>query len=572
MHEHGTTQSSRPLLVVGAVALATLGAGATIFATGNSQDVTSAQVAPTTASNAATADAPDTTEPAAPHSDAGAAPISVAEVTTVAPTEPDPDAEPTTEPTTAPDTEPDPEPGSMPEGLEPLDLTQPEEPAPFDGIVQAFAPVDLPQPTPQPTPVPTFEPFILTDDVAPSGGMAAGGLTFTAATGCADHCIADAVVSTAGGSSSRYDLRVELENPAHVEAFLSLAPIVRTDGGGHIPPSSVPTASGSAGFAWITSFDLEPATVYHLLVRAIDEHGMSSVAGTFTTAEAMGPAALTNPSACADGCLEFVSTEFADDGTELAIAVRVAVDTTIEFAWSTDQFVQGADGPTLTDPSARSIEAVAGSITTLRLSDLTPNTAYSIMATATDGMGGTDRIVGRVATPSPTITAGISRVHISGDGDDGRLNRGEIRFSFGTIGADGEHWGYRDEDKLASNTTIRLGRSAGGALQADGSGHYPSIQVFAGERDGHSVMTCFIAANPEGDWRPDATVTWCNNARTTWSSTYVPSMTLAEIEQLPTCEPFDVEHPGADRCAWVHTNPNSSDQVSFDMVVWFDID
>lgn len=562
MHEHGTTTSPRPFLVVGALALATVVSGAAMLATGDGQDVTSAQIAPTASSGATTSDAATTAEPAAPDTGTSTAPASVAEVTTV----------PTTEPAPDPDADVDPEPGSVPEGLEPLDLTEPEEPAPFDGIVQAFAPVDLPQPTPQPTPVPTFEPFVLTDGGEPTGGMAAGGLTFTAATGCGDHCISDATVSTAGGSSSRYDLRVELENPADVEAFLSFSPIVRTDDGGHLPPSSVPTASGSAGFAWTTSFDLEPATVYHLLVRASDEQGMSSVAGTFTTAEAMGPATLAAPSACADGCLEFVSTEFADDGTELAISVRVEVDTTIEFAWSTDQFVQGANGPTLTDPSTQAIDAVAGSITTLRLGDRTPNTAYSVMATATDGLGGTDRIVGRVATPSPTITAGISRVHISGDGDDGRTNRGEIRFSFGTIGGDNNPWGYRGEEKLSSNTTIRLGRSAGGALQADGSGHYPSVQVFAGERDGSSLLDCFVSAEPGNDWRPDDTVTWCNRERTTWSNTYVPSMTLAEIEQLPTCEPFGVEHPDADRCAWVHTNPNSSDQVSFDMVVWFDID
>ena len=67
-------------------------------------------------------------------------------------------------------------------------------------------------------------------------------------------------------------------------------------------------------------------------------------------------------------------------------------------------------------------------------------------------------------------------------------------------------------------------------------------------------------------------VTWCGDARTIWSSTYAPSLTLAEIEQLDTCAPFGVERSGADRCMWVHTPPNSSNQVSFDMVVWFDLD
>jgi hypothetical protein len=58
----------------------------------------------------------------------------------------------------------------------------------------------------------------------------------------------------------------------------------------------------------------------------------------------------------------------------------------------------------------------------------------------------------------------------------------------------------------------------------------------------------------------------CGTASVKCSQTYAPSVTFAEIEQFPSCLGFGIDHAGAGRCAWVRTNPNSSDQV------WFDCD
>ncbi len=183
-------------------------------------------------------------------------------------------------------------------------------------------------------------------------------------------------------------------------------------------------------------------------------------------------------------------------------------------------------------------------------------------------------MVASVATPSPVIRAGVEWVHIRGDGDDGDNDKGEIEFVFGTLGGgDGpERWGRRSEEKMPSNTRIGLGDDAAQEIRADGAGEYPAILVFAGERDGRNRFACTpVLGGPDGDWRPGL-VTWCGDARTIWSSASVPNLTLAEIEQLDSCIWFEVDQPDADRCMWVHTPPNSSNQVSFDMVVWFDLD
>lgn len=439
----------------------------------------------------------------------------------------------------------------------------PAPPIPVDPFVRVpFAVV----PIPVPIPVPPFQPVKLDADLEPDT-PAAGGRTFTAATGCGSHCITDASISTVGGASTSYDLSVDLDAPAEVEAFLSQSPIEQNDDGRHIPPFSQPTASGQAGSNWGTSFALEPATTYHLLVRARDAQGLSAVAGTFTTNEAIGPDVLTTPSPCLDGCLEDIRVEAADDGRSLSISIGSTVDVDIDLEWAQDTFVQTDNGPLLPNPWKEAMSVDAGSRTTTTMNTLTPHRTYSFIVVATDSFGSSDRWIATVATPSPVIIGGIDRVHISGDGDPGSINRGEISFSFGQ---EGRHWGYREREKLSSNSTVGLGRDSGAALEVDSSGRYPWIAVVASERDGVQFGTCFIAANPQGNWIPD-TITECRGARFMHSMARVPSMTLTEIEQLPTCETFDINHTGADRCTLIETLPNSDQQVSFEAVIWFDL-
>ena len=96
--------------------------------------------------------------------------------------------------------------------------------------------------------------------------------------------------------------------------------------------------------------------------------------------------------------------------------------------------------------------------------------------------------------------------------------------------------------------------------------------MYAGERDGSSVGTCFVGKDEDAGWWPDRQVVRCRNTYTTWSAAHVPAMTLPEIEQLPTCDGLGVDRPGADRCVRVSTSHRNPQQVSFDMVVWFDLD
>ena len=468
------------------------------------------------------------------------------------------------------------EPGARPDGIIPLDIDLRSS----DDSAEAtsdFEYVEMQQPAqPAPSPAP-FAAVDLTSGPSPTHTPSIDDLDFTAATGCAQHCIDDATITAVGGSSDDYRLDVSLESDADVEAYLSLAPIQRNADGHYIRPTSVPTASTHfAAEAWNTTFDLEPGTEYHLLVRANDEQGTSAVAGSFTTAPAFGPDELIAPMPCADGCLEWVSTDthpgalVGEGGTELSVTVAVDTDATLEFAWTTDPFVQTDDGPTLLDPIVDVRAATPDSNHTLHLTDLTPNTAYSVMITATDPIGGVDRMVGTIATPSPIISAAIERVHISGDGDDGNLNRGEIRFRYGAVGNEEQtvQWSAVPEQKIASNTVVDLNRP-GGVLRADGSGLYPTVVLYAGERDGEQIQVCFIGI--DDDWRPADSVTFCGRERTTWSNTYVPQLTFAEIEALPACGELGVTSVLGDRCMWVHTPPNGSDAVSFDMVVSFEL-
>lgn len=480
-----------------------------------------------------------------------------------------------------PEHDPDPVPGEEPDDLvppEPLDGPGvPAEPTPVDPFVRVpFTAIPTPVPI---NPVPPFLPVTLVADLEP-GTPAAGDRTFTAATGCGSHCITNAQISTVGGASTTYDLAVDLDvsGQPDVEAFLSQAPIERNADGQLIPPFSEPTASGQAGSEWApgvshweTSFALEPATTYHLLVRARDAQGQSAVAGTFTTAEAIGPDVLATPSPCLDGCLDAIRVEAADDGRSLSIDIGATVDADVEVAWASGSVVQTDDGPLIPNAHTETMSIGAGGRTTTTMNALEPNTAYSFIITATDSFGSSDRWVATVATTSPKITVGIDRIHVSGDGDDGRWNRGEISFSYGS--RDG-HWGFIEEDKISSNTTLRLDNDAAHTVSADAAGDYPWIALIAGERDGYSLRQCFVEAdpNPDGDWRPDSAFSYCNNARTTYSQIATPLMTMAEIEQLSDCAALDIDWAPADRCMLVETAPNSSEQVSFEFVVWFDLD
>ncbi|MEL6892578.1 MAG: hypothetical protein AAFP84_13335 [Actinomycetota bacterium] len=461
-----------------------------------------------------------------------------------------------------------PEPITM--DLVPLGDVEPSAPADPPIATSGFERVPSPQPPPAtlPAAASTFDVVTLDDDHDPVGG-GDGGLVLTAATGCAHHCIADATIHSVGPTTSGYELRVELDSAATVRAYVSGAPIETNADGRHVPPSSEPTAIGTAGFRWSTVFDLEPSTTYHLLVTATDEQGTSSVAGSFTTAELLGPDALTVPVPCADGCLTWVDHTTDTDGTGLSFSVEVDVDASLELAWSTEQFIQTDDGPMLEDPRVHTVDAIAGSTTTMTISGLTPNTAHFVQVTATDAGGGTDRMVAAIATPSPTILVGIDRIVVRGDGDDGRHDRGEIGFLWGSVGDEEQTrgWGSRGEATIPSNSTIRTSHSTNTFVSADAAGDYPAIVVYAGERDGSNVGTCFVGA--DGDWRPNGTVQWCGDERITWSNTWTPRMTLAEIQSLPACTAFEVEHVEADRCIRVQTAPNSSDQVSLDVVIWF---
>ena len=367
-------------------------------------------------------------------------------------------------------------------------------------------------------------------------------------------------------------MNVDLDVPAqaHVEAFLSQSPIERNDDGRHIPPFSEPTASGQAGTDWSTSFVLEPATTYHLLVRASDAQGQSAVAGTFTTNEAMGPDVLATPSPCLDGCLEDIRLEASDDGRSLSISIGSTVDVDVDLEWAQGPVIQTDDGPLLANPWTEAMSVDAGSRTTTTMNALTPHSTYSFIVVATDSFGSSDRWIATVATPSPLITAGIERVHISGDGDDGSWNRGEIGFDFGMRG---DYWGRRGDEKLSSNSTVGLNRHALSQLRVDAFGRYPWIAVVASEFDG--VGLCFLDADPGPDWIANVTVSHCSgSASLKYSQAYVPTMTLTEIEQLATCETYDIEWATTDRyrCAWASTSPNSSDQVSFEFLVWFDLE
>ena len=441
----------------------------------------------------------------------------------------------------------------------------------FDPILDVPARVGL-EMHPTPTPAPVFEPVDLVDaddDPSGDGTLVGGDLVFTAATGCGDHCIEDAQISTAGGSSSLYDLVVEVESPATVDAYLSLAPIERNDDGAYVQPFSEPTVSQTVGFTFRTSFDLEPATEYHLLVRAADDQGTSQVAGSFTTAEAMGPDQLATPSACADGCLNDVTFDADRDGTGFTVGFVTTASATIDLEWSTGQFGFDDDGrPVLTDSNSTSIDAAAGATTTWSLSGLVPDTAYSVIVTATDDLGGVDRWTARVATPPPPVFASIHFLHIDGDGDDGSNNRGEIRFSYGTWST---YWGDRSEAKIASNSDVLLEGDSARHIYPDSRGNYDGVIIFAGERDGREKFACFVGASEtEPKWGPGAMFTDCGTARTTWSAAFAPQMSYADLQALPGCGDLAVAYL-SDRCLTIETWPNGSDEVSFSAVVAYDI-
>ncbi len=556
-------ETRRPRLpaALGAALAALVLTGAAVVATSGARDHTSAATSTTP---------PPTTQPAPPI-------VPSTGTTTPDPAPETPERSPSNEATTtipapAPvdEPDPDPDPDSIPDGIVPIDgaaaLDQPA--APFEPVVEQFTQFLAPAAV-EPAPAPAFEARFLPDDPGPSGGEPTDEPAFAAATGCANRCIDSASVSAVGGSSGLVHLLVELSDPADVEAYLSLAPIVRTESGGHLPPSSQPTATDSVLSIWTTSFDLEPETEYHLLVRAIDEQGTSSVAGSFVTPATIGPDDLALPKPCENGCVDGISVEPGDDGTELAVRLTAHAAATVEYAWSTEQFQHGPDGPYLDDASTRTIEVEAGHVSTLRLLELTPHTAYSVLVRATDSLGGVDTWFARVATPSPPILAGIDRIHVDGDGDDGSRNPGEISFLFGTHD---EYWGYRAEAKIASNDTIRPGQSAAGVLIANGHGRYGNVMIFASERDGTSVRKCFVGIPDDDDWQPQETISYCNNARSMRSSVLTASLTLAEIQTFPACAELGVTNTAADHCLRLETLPNSPEQVSFDAVVWFDID
>ncbi len=282
-----------------------------------------------------------------------------------------------------------------------------------------------------------FRPTFGTDMVDPSLGLTAG----PDAGGCNNSCISSALL-TSNLTTPNVSLEMNTRVPAKMRVFVSTSAPTQSDGHPVFAGVTPIAINNTFATSWTALLEpLEPATKYHIIVKATDENGNSQwETSSFTTrTPAQGPSSLAGPG-CELQCIIKALFTPTDDATVTNLEVATTVPASIEAFVSDAPFAYAENGVTPIvggSPIATNGEAKDKNWTTT-ISDLDPATKYYVIIRATDGNGEVSLLDGSFTTAAASthdVWITMERVTINHDGDPSWGNRGEIELGWG-VGED----------------------------------------------------------------------------------------------------------------------------------------
>lgn len=375
--------------------------------------------------------------------------------------------------------------------------------------------------------------------------------------GCKAGCITSAWIE-GNQLHTSVDLHVTTRVPAEISAYVSTqAPVANQDGHPWMP-GVAPSVTGDE----TTELDgviagLDEDTTYHIVIRAVDDNGVSTYADTFHTVTPLdhpGGFQGNDPTpGCSTGCIVHAMVDApAHDRAQLT--VRTSMPAQLE-AWI------GTTAPTTTDAVPGLPDAIEHYQTpdgwtdwVLDMSNLTGGTTYHVVVRATDANGRRDHQVGSFTTPpTPDVPVRISidRIDLRDSGD--LIGKGEVRFGFAY---DGSLIGTRSEQKLDDRATVWVDAYNFVYVDLGPDEETRSFALWAGERDASLAGFC------------EAPLVGLACHGINWNVAFTGGVTLAEMAALPPCEDYGFEGDAADdRCLVITDVGGIGDEPRFDAVV-----
>jgi len=405
-----------------------------------------------------------------------------------------------------------------------------------------------------------YKTFIGLDAVATDEFTAGPG-----AGGCNNACITTAWL-TPNLTNTNLHLLVETDTPAAIELTVDTsAPDQDADGNPVLPSPFLTETSGAYRESWETSITgLSEASDYHLVLRATDEFGHTTVVTTpFRTiapVETPGQFGGNDPEpGCSYQCItSAVLAETDHKGTELTVTTHTPAS--IVAVVGTSGIVDDNGALHLPNADVTASSAVELEQWSKTLNGLAPSTDYNILVTATDANGNESFQAGTFRTadePTTPVQVVFERFFVHENGD--LSGDGEVSFGWGFVLADGTTTSAtRGEAKVSDAAAVVLHTGNSWTYHINSSGHLPMLRVIAGERDGNGGFSCEDPFELDGN---------CSYAKYTAAEYVGPS--LADITAMGGCGELLAGVDPLDRCIIIEGPDHGRDHVRFDTVVRF---
>jgi hypothetical protein len=404
-----------------------------------------------------------------------------------------------------------------------------------------------------------FEPLV-GEDVAVSDQISGG----EGQGGCNHQCIYRAKLST-GYSSPDVGLDVGTTVPALVKVYLSQNPPL-ADLDGNPTFGTAPKATSPNGVkSWKTSLTgLAPTTKYFIIVKATDGNGHSAYRhGSFRTVTPVqqdgGFAVGGDKPGCGAGCMTKATVTPGDGSDPAKVVVRTNLPATFELMLSQNKWTTKDGHPHFDKKDVWNSSGLEHSKAwDHEVSGLQPSTRYYGIITATDANGKRDYATGSFVTDGVDVLITMHYIHVDGDGDDGKLNKGELSFAWGV----GEHTtGVRGERDMASNSNISFADHESTYVVHSATGDLPEVRAVAFERDWDAKAEFCTGGfgafdepgyNADCDWK--------------WNVASSPTVRAGDLARLPDCDHLDID-TDADGCLRFESEDMSGDYASFSAIV-----
>jgi hypothetical protein len=397
------------------------------------------------------------------------------------------------------------------------------------------------------------------------------GFTSGGPSGCALQCITKAWL-TPNAMTPNPALEVNTNTPASIAVYVSQNAPVDDGSGNPVFPGTDPIAfSNQLQTEWTTVLaPLEPATDYHIIVKATDaEQGRSYRAGTFrTTTPIEGPDGLAGAEGggCSVQCITKAWVTPGAPGFDSSLEVDTHTPATIEVFVSADApSLDGDENPSF--PGVAAIATSDGPTTDwdTTLPGLDMGATYHIIVRATDEDGNRSYRAGSFATSdAPKVVVTFHYLKVTHDGDSSWKNRGELRFG---MEVDDVFVARTGEDKMHSGTTVHFddGDGVPGISYLAEAGEFlPVARMDASERDWDGLSEfCSLGDGVPNEAGSDGS---CDLK---WNVADSGSIPTSSLGSLTDCSELGVDSETGNHCVKIETTSHGDDYPSFWAIVSF---